>query len=135
MASRFNLGHIWPVGVVAFLCAALVGVVAVHRVWAGDEDAPDATVDASSVEEAQAFPSRIEIVAMSCAACHGTDGRLRTAIPALAGRPAVILNTQLQAFKTDQMPGATVMPRITKGFTDEDLQALAEYFAALNPNG
>lgn len=74
---------------------------------------------------------RIEVIAQSCAACHGTQGRLETDVPAIAGRPEPVLSAQLLAFKRDEMPEATVMPRLAKGFTDEELEALAAYFAAL----
>lgn len=76
---------------------------------------------------------RAAVIAQSCAACHGTEGRLVTAIPPIAGRPEAVLHAQLVAFKKDQMPGATVMPRLAKGFTDEELAALARYFSELPP--
>lgn len=84
-------------------------------------------------EHLDLFTERIEIIAMSCAACHGTDGRLRTAIPALAGRPAALLEMQLQNFKYDRAPIATVMPRIVKAYTDEEIKGLAVHFSELQP--
>jgi cytochrome subunit of sulfide dehydrogenase len=84
-------------------------------------------------EHLDLFAERIEIIAMSCAACHGTDGRLRTAIPALAGRPAALLEMQLQNFKYDRAPIATVMPRIVKAYTDEEIKGLASHFSGLQP--
>ena len=85
--------------------------------------------------EEETFSSRIEVIARTCAACHGTDGQLATAIPPLAGKPEVVLNALLQAYKNDQIPQATVMPRIAKGFSDEELAALALYFSQINPEG
>jgi sulfide dehydrogenase cytochrome subunit len=35
----------------------------------------------------------------------------------------------MQAFRAGQMP-ATVMDRIAKGFTDEEIQAIAAWYAA-----
>lgn len=79
-------------------------------------------------------PERAEIIAQSCAACHGTDGRLDTDIPAIAGKPQAVLAIQLLSFRRDEMPGATVMPRLTAGFTEAELEAVAEYFSNLNPD-
>jgi len=69
--------------------------------------------------------------AATCAACHGTDGRDQGAIPAIAGRGADTLYRALIEFKTGQRPAATVMPQHAKGYSDEELRRLAEYFAAL----
>lgn len=69
--------------------------------------------------------------AATCAACHGTEGRDQGAIPAIAGRGADTLYRALIEFKTGQRPAATVMPQHAKGYSDEELRRLAEYFAAL----
>lgn len=69
--------------------------------------------------------------AATCAACHGTEGRDQGAIPAIAGRGADALYRALIEFKTGQRPAATVMPQHAKGYSDEELRRLAEYFAAL----
>lgn len=76
---------------------------------------------------------RAEAMALSCAACHGTGGELRTEIPPLAGQPELVLRAQLLAFQRDEFPGATVMPRLAKGYTEEELAAIARYFASLEP--
>jgi len=69
--------------------------------------------------------------AASCTACHGPDGRGQGAIPAIAGRPADELGRLLLAFKAGQRPEATVMHQHTKGYTDEELQRIAAWYAAL----
>lgn len=74
-------------------------------------------------------PAQIQLMAGTCANCHGTDGRLAGAIPAIAGRPATVLEAQLIAFKQGLQPNTTVMDRIAKGFTDAELAALANHFA------
>lgn len=83
--------------------------------------------------EEEKFSQRIEVIARTCASCHGTDGRLNTDIPSLAGKPEVVLNALLQAYRNDQIPNATVMPRIAKGFTPEELAAVALYFSEISP--
>lgn len=67
--------------------------------------------------------------AASCAACHGTNGRSEGKIPALAGKSKVDLLHALMEFKGDKKKTATVMHQHAKGYTDEQLARLAEYFS------
>ena len=67
-------------------------------------------------------------LALSCAACHGTDGKSPGAIPTLAGRPAKELKDALVGFKAGTRP-STVMTRLAKGYTDPEIDALAAYFS------
>lgn len=92
---------------------------------------PLETVDQTAVEVVPSA-ARIHVIAQSCAGCHGTAGALQTLIPAIAGTPAPILEMQLLAYRDDAMPGATVMPRLTKGYTEAELRALAAYFANID---
>ncbi|MDO9434448.1 c-type cytochrome [Hydrogenophaga sp.] len=66
--------------------------------------------------------------AASCAACHGTDGKSNSAIPAIAGQDKQVLLTKLLAYKRDQLP-ATVMHQHAKGYTDAELDRLATHFS------
>lgn len=66
--------------------------------------------------------------ASSCSGCHAMR-RADTAVPPLAGRPAADIVAQMQAFKAGQKP-ATVMDRIAKGFTDAEVRAIADWYAA-----
>jgi cytochrome subunit of sulfide dehydrogenase len=73
-----------------------------------------------------------ELLAMACFNCHGSEGRLDAeGMPRIAGMPEPVLLAQLRAFKARQIPNTTVMDRISNGFTDAELAALARYFAAL----
>ncbi|MCG5501983.1 c-type cytochrome [Ectothiorhodospira lacustris] len=67
--------------------------------------------------------------AASCAACHGTDGRAIAGSTALAGRDGEDLYQLLIEFKTGERP-ATVMHQHAKGYSDAELRALANWFAA-----
>lgn len=67
-------------------------------------------------------------IGVTCAGCHGTDGAGGTAIPPLKGRDAEYLETAMKEYKTDKRPG-TIMPRIAKGYSDDDIKAVAAYFA------
>jgi cytochrome c553 len=70
--------------------------------------------------------------AAACASCHGPSGRAPAGspVPGLAGRPQSYLIEQMQAFKTGKRE-ATVMHQIAKGYTDEQIAAMAKWFAAV----
>lgn len=71
-------------------------------------------------------------LAATCANCHGTDGRTvnGSAIPSLVGMPKNYMVIQMKAFKDGTRP-ATVMHQLSKGFTDEQIDSIAGYFAAI----
>jgi sulfide dehydrogenase cytochrome subunit len=66
--------------------------------------------------------------ASSCTGCHAAGPRVDTTVPRLVGRSAADIVAQMQAFKTGQKQ-STVMDRIAKGFTDAEVQAIAEWYA------
>lgn len=70
-----------------------------------------------------------QLLTLSCAGCHGTGGRSPGAIPALNGRPAMLIAQMLRDFRGDTRP-ATVMNRIAKGYTDEEIDAVAREIAS-----
>ena len=76
----------------------------------------------------------IRSLAATCANCHGTDGRAvpRESMMPLAGRPAAEVIEQLTLFRDGKRP-ATVMHQIAKGYSDEQIAAIATYFAAQRP--
>ncbi len=82
---------------------------------------------------AQQDPQRLRTraLAATCAQCHGTDGRAveGEALARLAGQPKEQLLAQLLAFRSGQRP-ATIMHQLTRGYSPEQLDALAAYFAA-----
>ena len=69
--------------------------------------------------------------AAMCANCHGTDGRTieGSAIPSLVGMPKNYMLMQMKAFRDGSRP-ATVMHQLTKGLTDQQIDMVADYFAA-----
>ncbi|HEX3096460.1 MAG TPA: c-type cytochrome [Usitatibacter sp.] len=76
-------------------------------------------------------PAGVRSLAANCAQCHGTDGhpaRGSTLAP-LAGRPRAELAAKLSAFKAGKTR-ATVMDQLAKGYSDEEIAALADYFAS-----
>ena len=68
-------------------------------------------------------------LAAACANCHGTNGASQPGMPSLAGRERSYLAQQMQDFKTGKRP-ATVMHQIAKGYTDEQVEAIAAYLSA-----
>ncbi len=69
-------------------------------------------------------------LAATCANCHGTDGRSATKeVVPLAGLPKSYLVDQMKAFKDGKRP-ATIMHQIAKGYTDAQIELIADYFAA-----
>jgi cytochrome c553 len=69
-------------------------------------------------------------LAATCAACHGTAGHTQGGtLPKLAGQSQQALSASLHAFKTGKRE-STIMTQIAKGYTDEQIELLAAYFAA-----
>jgi sulfide dehydrogenase cytochrome subunit len=72
-------------------------------------------------------------LAATCFTCHGTDGRSVGGVPpALAGQERNYLLQQMQDFKSGKRT-ATIMHQHAKGYSDEQLQLIAGYFAAVKP--
>jgi len=67
------------------------------------------------------------LLAQPCMACHGTDGHSQGAIPPLNTLSSEYILQSLQLFKSGQRH-ATLMNRIAKGYSDEELQILADFF-------
>lgn len=71
-------------------------------------------------------------LAATCANCHGTEGRTveGSAVPPLAGIPKEYMIQQMKAFK-DGSRQATVMHQLAKGYSDQQIESIANYFSAL----
>lgn len=78
-------------------------------------------------------PAPAATMAHSCAACHGTHGQLGDEFfKPLAGMPVQQFVRTMTDFRENRRP-ATLMGHVARGFTDADLQAMAEFFAAQPP--
>jgi len=68
-------------------------------------------------------------LAAPCASCHGTDGASVQGMPYLAGQSRTYIVERMREFKTGKRP-STVMQQIARGYSDEQIEALAAYFSA-----
>jgi sulfide dehydrogenase cytochrome subunit len=69
--------------------------------------------------------------ASSCAGCHSAASG-SNAMRALGGMPAAEITARMAAFKSGSAQ-ATIMDRIAKGFTEEEIRAIATWYAAQKP--
>jgi len=78
-----------------------------------------------------AEPSALQAAAWAatCANCHGTQGRATDAMVPLAGYPAAQMFAALKDFQAGKRP-ATIMHQLSRGYSDEQLHAVAAYFEA-----
>jgi sulfide dehydrogenase cytochrome subunit len=78
---------------------------------------------------AQDGPSGQAMV-QTCYVCHGPEGRSAEGMPALMHGQKEFVVRQMVEFKTDRRP-ATIMNRVAKSYSDEQIAAIADYLAAL----
>lgn len=86
------------------------------------------SVYGQSGQSAQALQTRA--LAATCANCHGSDGNAvpGQAMARLAGLQKNYIVEQMQAFR-DGKRTATVMHQLAKGYSNEQIDALAGFFA------
>ncbi|MEW5839193.1 MAG: c-type cytochrome [Pseudomonadota bacterium] len=74
-----------------------------------------------------------EMMGNTCAGCHGTHGRLvGEAFRPLAGMNEATFIRAMEEFRSGARP-ATLMGHVAKGYTDEEIKAMAEFFAKVKP--
>jgi cytochrome c553 len=84
---------------------------------------------AAGAAQAQVDPLQVRSWAAACAACHGTNGQAQPGGDTLAGVNKDDMLKKLLDFKRGARP-ATIMHQLSKGYTDEQLAAIAAWFAA-----
>ena len=110
-----------PTLLLSAMCLAALPVAA------ADAPAPVTTpAPAAAAPSAPPSPAAVVNMISNCYSCHGTDGRSPGSIPSLTGKNAQQALLQLKEFKSGQL-AATVMTRHAKGYTDAELEALANY--------
>jgi cytochrome subunit of sulfide dehydrogenase len=67
--------------------------------------------------------------ASSCSGCHPTSATVDTPVPRIRGRQPAEIIAAMQAFHNGDRP-STVMGRIAKGFSEDEIRAIAVWLAA-----
>jgi cytochrome subunit of sulfide dehydrogenase len=67
--------------------------------------------------------------ALSCSGCHPPARSADATVAPLTGRNPADIAAAMQAFKSGQRP-STVMDRIAKGFSEDEVKAIAAWYAA-----
>lgn len=71
----------------------------------------------------------IDSLARTCNGCHGVGGvSVGHSMPSIGGLPAEYLKTMMKQWKYDERSAIT-MNRVVKGFSDDEIDALALYFS------
>ena len=87
-----------------------------------------AAIGAASIAAAVVASAEPPAGAASCSGCHPASARVTSPVPRLAGLDRTAIVRAMQDFRSGQRTG-TVMDRIAKGFTDEEIQAIAAWYA------
>lgn len=69
----------------------------------------------------------VAIDAQACSSCHGTDDQ--SSIPRLMGMDRDAFVAAMEAFQLGERD-STIMGRLAAAYSAEDIEALADYFAA-----
>lgn len=102
--------------------------------------APSAKARTSSAKPSAAD---VELLAEGCTNCHGPADHPTDSIPPLYGQSVERLMKRMHAFKKaaaqPKTPATveegTVMPRLMTGYSDEEIEALARWFANAEADG
>lgn len=78
--------------------------------------------------QAASDPQKRQLSA-SCSACHGTNGNSAGGTPVLAGLNREHFVKQMKDFRSGTRP-ATVMNKHAKGYSDAEIDKLADFFSA-----
>ena len=94
-----------------------------------------ATSDAEARRRGDKNQENPVMLVQSCFACHGPEGSgVMSPMPNIGGQPPVYLNLVLKSFRDGQRQ-ATIMDRIMKGYTDSQIQAMANHLSTLPYQG
>ena len=115
--------------ITSWLSVGLISAAALSGCETQTSEEQGAAQQASA--SAEDVDPRGEILALSCASCHGTDGKSVGIMPGFYGKSAPYLKTALMEFKNDERY-STVMGRHAKGYTDEEITLIADYFGGLS---
>ncbi|GAB6053552.1 hypothetical protein JCM17960_23720 [Magnetospira thiophila] len=75
--------------------------------------------------------ARAELLAANCYNCHGPKGESLGIIPGLSDIKASRMIGYMSDYKGDNKV-APIMNRIAKGYSDKEIEAIANYFEKIN---
>ena len=87
-------------------------------------------VGTAQSQTVQPSPLQVSVWAFSCMACHGPEGKAEGTGLSIAGRTEEDLAGKLLAYKSGRL-SATIMHQHAKGYSDDELRAIARFFATL----
>jgi sulfide dehydrogenase cytochrome subunit len=71
------------------------------------------------------------MLANTCVGCHGTNGvSSGPAIPTIAGISKAYFTDNMKSYRDGSRP-STIMGRLAKAYTDQDINDMADYFSAM----
>jgi cytochrome subunit of sulfide dehydrogenase len=65
--------------------------------------------------------------ASSCSGCHAAKKSVETPVPPLVGRNPADIEAAMTAFRSGDRP-SVIMQRIAKGFSDNEVKAIAAWY-------
>lgn len=101
--------------------AALFGAAACGT---GDDGGANASTETKTIVSPDAYA-----LTMSCSGCHGSESR---AIVSLDTLDAAEIASALKTYKAET-EGGTVMHRIARGYSDDEIDLVAETLDAMTP--
>jgi cytochrome subunit of sulfide dehydrogenase len=78
-------------------------------------------------------PPTPAVLSNACGGCHGTNGASAgLSVPSLAGQSKEAIVDAMNGYKSGTRP-ATVMGRLAKGYTSDEILAMGDFFSRQNP--
>ncbi len=92
--------------------------------------AAGAVVGLMGLSNAQASDAEASMLANTCNGCHGPNGVSQgPATPTIAGMNKQYLTQSMMAYRDGSNRKSTVMQRIAKGYTDEEIAKISDFFS------
>ena len=88
-----------------------------------------ATMIAASMSSVAVRAAEAPAGALSCSGCHPGSAGVDTPVTRIVGWPAADIESAMRGYKSGARDGS-IMARIAKGFDDDDIAAIANWYAA-----
>ena len=88
-----------------------------------------AAIGCASIAAAGVSSAEPPAGAAACSGCHPTSPRVTSPVLRLAGLDQARIARAMEEFRSGKR-AATIMDRIAKGFTDDEIQAIAAWYAS-----